>query len=106
MALETRPGNCNILSLAAMGDHELERLLLKELTRHPLLGAKGYSAQLDTIGSIVVQRGEHVRGIWRSVLGVLEWTPAGYNRPLFQVANVEAAVWHTLVALGLEEPRS
>jgi hypothetical protein len=101
-----RPGTCNPILGAAMGDQELERLLLERLTSHPVLCAKGYTADLDAIGSVVVQRGEHVRGIWRSVLGVLEWTPAGYNRPLFQVADVETAVRHTLVALGLEEPRS
>jgi hypothetical protein len=101
-----RPGTCNPILGAAMGDQELERLLLEQLTSHPVLREKGYAADLDAIGSVVVQRGEHVRGIWRSVLGVLEWTPAGYNRPLFQVADVEAAVRHTLVALGLEEPRS
>ena len=76
-------------------------MLLDLLSVNAALMAKGYGVRLDQYGSVVVHRGGHVRGGWRSVLGVLEWTPAGYYVALFKVADVDAAVWHTLVALGL-----
>ena len=88
-----------------MSDKELQQLLFERLQSYPELAAKGYEVLLDEQGRVVIHRGGHVRGIWLSVMSVLQWTPAGYNGPLFQVADVEAAVWHTLVALGLEKPR-
>lgn len=88
-----------------MSDQELEMQLLERLRGSPKLIAKGYAVEVDGEGRVVIHRGGHFRGVWRSVLGVLEWTPAGYNGPLFKVADLDAAVWHTLVALGLESPK-
>lgn len=88
-----------------MSDQELEQLLMLRLRSHPVLAAKGYSVEFDALNQLIIHRGGHFRGVWRSVLGVLEWTPAGYNGALFKVADVEAAVWHTLVALGLDAPK-
>lgn len=85
-----------------MSDQELELQLLERLRVDPILIAKDYAVELDDEGRVVIHRAGHFRGVWRAVLGVLEWTPAGYNGPLFTVADVEAAVWHTLVALGLD----
>jgi hypothetical protein len=88
-----------------MSDKELQQLLFEQLKSHPALALKEFEVLLDEQGRVVIHRGGHVRGIWLAVMAVLQWTPAGYNGPLFQVADVEAAVWHTLVALGLEKPR-
>jgi hypothetical protein len=88
-----------------MNDMALEQRLLARLNEHEALKVKGYAADLDEHGNVMIHRDGDASGIWRSVLGVLHWTPTGYNGPLFQVADVDAAVWHTLIALGLKEPR-
>ena len=86
-----------------MSDHEIEKLLFERLSANLELASRGYSVELNERGDLVIDRAGHVKGVWRSQFGVLEWTPAGYNGPIYRVANIDAAERHTLIALGFAD---
>ena len=55
----------------------------------------GLTAGFGDIGGVVIERRSHVRGIWRCMGGAFAWTPAGYNEPVYQAPDLEAAVTFT-----------
>jgi hypothetical protein len=84
-----------------MSDQEIENLLWQLLRQNEILRRNGYAVMFDEHGHVVIDRAGHVKGVWRAMDGVLAWSPAGYNEPLYKVADAKAAEHHTLVALGL-----
>jgi hypothetical protein len=84
-----------------MSDQEIEKALWQRLQKNRALSWHGYAVLFDDHGHVVIDRSGHVKGVWQAIGGVLAWIPAGYNEPLYKVADVDAAEQHTLVALGL-----
>ena len=86
-----------------MSDQEIEFLLWKQLVQNVLLKRHGFSVMLSENGDVIVDRRGHVRGIWRSQSGRLEWTPAGYNEALVFADDVVEAERMLVEVLGLGE---
>jgi hypothetical protein len=59
----------------------------------------GLTAGFGEQGGVVIERRGHVRGIWRCLGGEFAWTPAGYNEPVHEAADIEAAVAYTQALL-------
>jgi hypothetical protein len=84
-----------------MSDQDIENLLWHLLQQNEVLQRNGYAVLFNEQGHVVIDRAGHVKGVWQAIDGVLAWTPAGYNEPLYKVADAKAAEQHTLVAFGL-----
>ncbi len=86
-----------------MSDQEIEILLWQVLVQNRLLKAQGFSVVLSENGDVIVDRRGHVRGIWRSNAGQLEWTPAGYNEAQATASDAAEAELVLIAALGLDQ---
>lgn len=56
------------------------------------LKARGFTASCGPTGGVVVDRWNHVRGVWHFHAGNFYWTPAGYNEPSYRTESLEAAL--------------
>ncbi len=86
-----------------MSDQEIEILLWQQLERNVLLKRHGFSVVVSETGDVIVDKRGHVRGVWRSKAGQLEWTPAGYNEAQLFAADVGEAEQMVIEALGLDD---
>jgi hypothetical protein len=84
-----------------MSGEELIAQLLHELSASQVLAREGYSAFPTPAGAVVVQKDKVFKGVWSATDRGLTWTPAAGPRRGLIVATAEAAVAHTIEALGL-----
>ncbi len=70
--------------------------LMEALQAQEVLTLRGFTAACGSTGSVVVDRWNHVRGVWDFRNGVYYWTDAGYSQPSFRAESLEGAVAQTL----------
>ena len=78
-----------------MGANDHNVALKEALELEDGLKLRGFTAACGPTGGVVVDRWNHVRGVWDYHDGHFFWTDAGYTQPSFRVANLEGAVKHT-----------
>ena len=76
------------------------QILLRSLSGQPVLAERGFHFNLESAEELTVQRGTHLRGVWRCADGVFTWTPGGYSVPTHTVRNADDALRYTLVAVS------
>ena len=81
---------------ANVQNHELMRALEAEES----LKLRGFTAACGPTGSVVLDRWNHVRGVWHFAGQHYFWTPAGYTEPTYRCSTQAAAVQHTLEVLA------
>jgi hypothetical protein len=79
-----------------MGESLQNTELMVALEAQETLKLRGFTASCGPTGSVVVDRWNHVRGVWHFHGGNYFWTDAGYSQPSFRVNTLEGAVEHTL----------
>jgi hypothetical protein len=79
-----------------MGESLQNTELMLALEAQETLKLRGFTASCGPTGSVVVDRWNHVRGVWHFHAGNYFWTDAGYSQPSFRVNSLEGAVEHTL----------
>lgn len=83
-----------------MGANTENTKLMEELEADETLKTRGYTAACGPTGGVVLDRWNHVRGLWHYVQGHYFWTPAGYNAPTFCCTTHEEALRHTLETIS------
>lgn len=79
-----------------MGANAQNTELMEALEGQETLKQRGFMAACGPTGAVVVDRWNHVRGVWHFHAGHYFWTDAGYTQPSFRVETLESAVTHTL----------
>ncbi len=79
-----------------MGANAQNTDLTEALEAQETLKQRGFTAACGPDGSVVVDRWNHVRGVWHYHAGHFFWTDAGSSQPSFRIATQSAAVAHTL----------
>lgn len=83
-----------------MGANEHNTILKDALEAEESLKLRGFTASCGPTGAVVVDRWNHVRGVWHFHLHSYFWTPAGYNEPTYRTESLEGAVRFTLVTIS------
>lgn len=78
-----------------MGANEYNTQLKDALEAVPALKERGFSASCGPTGAVVVDRWNHVRGVWHFHVHSFFWTPAGYNEPTYRCSALEEALDYT-----------
>lgn len=79
-----------------MGESVQNTELRDALESIETLRLRGFTASCGPTGSVVVDRWNHVRGVWHYHAGNYFWTDAGYSVPSFRANSMIAAVEYTL----------
>lgn len=79
-----------------MGANVHNAALMEALELEDSLKLRGFTATCGPTGGVVLDRWNHVRGVWNYHEGHFFWTDAGYSQPSFRIAGLEGAVKHTL----------
>jgi hypothetical protein len=79
-----------------MGANVQNSQLMEALEKQHALKERGFTAACGPTGSVVLDRWNHVRGVWHYHDGNYFWTDAGYTQPSFRVESLDGAVKHTL----------
>lgn len=79
-----------------MGANDQNTRLMIALETQESLKLKGFTASCGPTGAVVIDRWNHVRGVWHYHIKSYYWTPAGYNEPTVRVDTHEEAVAYTL----------
>ncbi len=74
--------------------------LMDALEAQEALKTRGFTAACGPTGSVVVDRWNHVRGVWHYHNGNYFWTDAGYSQPSFRVETLDGAIQHTLEVIS------
>lgn len=83
-----------------MGANVENTRLMEALEVEESLKLRGFTAACGPTGSVVLDRWNHVRGVWHFAGQNYFWTPAGYNEPTFRCGSLDGAVQHTLEVLA------
>lgn len=79
-----------------MGANVQNTELMEALEQQETLKQRGFTAACGPTGAVVVDRWNHVRGVWHYHGGHYFWTDAGYTQPSFRTDTLEGAVAQTL----------
>jgi hypothetical protein len=79
-----------------MGENVQNTDLKDALEALEMLKLRGFTAACGPTGSVVLDRWNHVRGVWHFHGGHYFWTDAGYSQPSFRVETLQSAVEYTL----------
>lgn len=79
-----------------MGGNTSCEHLVEALQGLEALRSRGFTATCGPTGGVVVDRWNHVHGVWHFHQGNYFWTPAGYNEPTFRTSTMDKAIEHTL----------
>lgn len=78
-----------------MGANDQSKELTQRLAADEPLRLRGFTFSCGPTGGVVVDRWNHVRGVWHYHEGNFYWMPAGYNEPSYRTADIEQALTHT-----------
>lgn len=79
-----------------MGANEQNIQLKEALEALASLKERGFAANCGPTGAVVIDRWDHVRGIWHFHVHSYFWTPAGYGEPTYRCRLLEEAIAYTL----------
>ena len=79
-----------------MGANDQNTRLMLALEAEESLKLRGFTASCGPTGAVVVDRWNHVRGVWHFHAGSYYWTPAGNNEPTLRVGAHDEALAYTL----------
>lgn len=79
-----------------MGANAQNKILQEALEAQETLKLRGFTASCGPTGAVVVDRWNHVRGVWHFHLHSYFWTPAGYAEPTYRVETLDGALTYTL----------
>lgn len=79
-----------------MGANNQNTRLVQALEVEEALKLRGFTASCGPTGAVVIDRWNHVRGVWNFHDSSYYWTPAGYNEPTIRVDTHEEAVAYSL----------
>lgn len=79
-----------------MGANAQNTELMDAIEAQETLKQRGFTAACGPTGAVVVDRWNHVRGVWHFHAGHYFWTDAGYSQPSFRVDTLEKAIDYTL----------
>lgn len=79
-----------------MGANEQNSRLMQALEAEDALKLRGFAASCGPTGAVVVDRWNHVRGVWHFHDGAYFWTPAANNQPTLRLQSQEEALTYTL----------
>lgn len=83
-----------------MGANENNIKLKEALEAEEALKLRGFTASCGPTGAVVVDRWNHVRGVWHFHLHSFFWTPAGYNEPTYRTSTLEDAIAYSLTEIS------
>ena len=83
-----------------MGANAQNAALMKALEAQEALKLRGFTASCGPNGSVVVDRWQHVRGVWHFHASNYFWIDAGSTEPSFRTDSQLKAVEHTLNVIG------
>lgn len=83
-----------------MGESAQNTALMEALEAQETLKLRGFTSACGPTGSVVVDRWNHVRGVWHYHKGHYFWTDAGYSQPSFRTETLENAISHTLKVIA------
>ena len=83
-----------------MGANAESTALVARLNHEEAFKQRGFITECGPTGGVVVERWEHVRGVWHFSGKSYFWTPSGYNEPIYRTDSIEAAVKYTLDIVG------
>ena len=72
-----------------------KQALCDTLQNLPEFAALSLTAKLGEHDEIIIARRTHVRGIWQCKGAAFAWTPTGYSEPVYQAADLAAALAYT-----------
>ncbi len=78
-----------------MGANDQSFDLMEQLAADEPLRLRGFTASCGPTGGVVVDRWNHVRGVWHFTQGNFYWTPAGYNEPIYRTDDISKALEYT-----------
>lgn len=78
-----------------MGANRQNSELMEALEADEGLKLRGFTASCGPTGAVVVDRWNHVRGVWHYHAGHYFWTDAGSTQPGFRTDSAESALQHT-----------
>ena len=79
-----------------MGANQQSSELMKVLDAEEGLKLRGFTASCGPTGGVIIDRWNHVRGVWHFHEGNFYWTPAGYNEPIFRTDDIRRARQYSL----------
>jgi hypothetical protein len=74
--------------------------LMEALEQQETLKLRGFTAACGPTGAVVLDRWNHVRGVWHFHEGNYFWTDAGYTQPSYRTETLDQAIAHTLNILS------
>jgi hypothetical protein len=77
--------------------------LLSALEQEVLLQDHGFRVEMGPTKGVVVERANHVWGIWHYYKKCFFWTAAGYTQPIFKTKDVDAALAYMLDQLTSQD---
>lgn len=83
-----------------MGANEPSVELLHRLNGLETMKLRGFTMSCGPTGGVVIDRWNHVRGVWHFHLGNFYWTAAGNNEPVYRTVSIDDAVAYTLDVIG------
>lgn len=83
-----------------MGANEQNTELMQRLESHEYLKGRGFTASCGPTGAVVVDRWNHVRGVWHYHIHSYFWTPAGNSEPTYRAGSIEDAIEFTLSTIA------
>ncbi|MEQ1670809.1 MAG: hypothetical protein ABL893_08135 [Hyphomicrobium sp.] len=83
-----------------MGANIQNTQLMEALEADKPLKERGFTASCGPTGAVVVDRWNHVRGVWHYHAGHYFWTDAGSTQPSFRTESHEGAIDHTLKVIS------
>ena len=83
-----------------MGANAQNAALKDALEAQEALTLRGFTSSCGPEGSVVVDRWNHVRGVWHFHAGNYFWTDAGSTQPGYRTDTIEGALEHTLSVIA------
>jgi hypothetical protein len=83
-----------------MGANEHNTQLKEALEAQSSLKERGFTSSCGPTGAVVVDRWNHVRGVWHFHLHSFFWTPAGYGEPTYRCSTLQEAIAYSLETIS------
>lgn len=83
-----------------MGANEQSTQLREALEAESSLKERGFASSCGPTGGVVVDRWNHVRGVWHFHGHSFFWTPAGYGEPTYRCSTLLEALEYTLETIS------
>ena len=83
-----------------MGANTQNTELMQALQAGNDLKIRGFTAVCGPTGGVVIDRWNHVRGVWHFHDSHFFWIPAGYSEPSVRTDSLDGAVAHTVSVIA------